>query len=222
MKRTNRINWVGYFIELLVVIIGVTAAFWLNRFEDNRRDRSLENRYLSGLQADLAADFAEMQNLLADMKKSEVSVNLLIDLLTRSEIPLDSLPPLVPVLAEGFHFAPHNTTFETMKSAAGLQIIDNFELKNRIVALYNSYEQVQFTEEIHFHFVREQITPYLFRIFNMKEQAILNRALLSEKEFLNLSLGFLTALQQQEQTLQNASLMCRETIAAIAANLERR
>lgn len=47
--RGPKINWKNHFIELLVVIIGISIAFSLNNWKESSKDKKPEKRYLQNL-----------------------------------------------------------------------------------------------------------------------------------------------------------------------------
>lgn len=56
MKQSSKIKWYNHFIELIIVIIGISVAFWLNNLSNNYKENSLKQNYLSNIYDDLQKD----------------------------------------------------------------------------------------------------------------------------------------------------------------------
>ena len=55
LARFKAIPWGVLSLEFLVVVVGILGALWVDSWREERRDRSLETRYLTRLHQDLAA-----------------------------------------------------------------------------------------------------------------------------------------------------------------------
>ena len=49
----KRINWLDHIANLLVVVLGISIAFYLDQYSSEKRAQTQEKEYLEGLAADL-------------------------------------------------------------------------------------------------------------------------------------------------------------------------
>ena len=52
----NKFSVKTILLEILIVIVGITIAFWLNNWGEEKKERQLEVEFLKTLRSDLAAD----------------------------------------------------------------------------------------------------------------------------------------------------------------------
>ncbi len=56
-------KWPEYLLEILVLIIGIFGAFELDSWNEARKERRLETKYLKSINADLQSDLSSFENL---------------------------------------------------------------------------------------------------------------------------------------------------------------
>lgn len=140
MKRilsTLKEKWPEYFLEILVLIIGIWGAFELSNYGENKNRKSAELEILKGCRTELMADLAEINLNMDELRKSQQALNLIIEVLENDGSYHDSLAfhfnyTLLPI-----HFVHSTSSFETAKSK-GLDIISNAELRTKLISLYDS------------------------------------------------------------------------------------
>jgi hypothetical protein len=60
----TKVNWREHFVELLVVFIGITAAFMLNSWRENSKVKALEEKYLRSFESDIIADARALESTI--------------------------------------------------------------------------------------------------------------------------------------------------------------
>ncbi len=56
LRGSNKLNW-GYVLgEILVVVVGITIAFYVDAWWERRQEQARETEYLVGLQQDFEAN----------------------------------------------------------------------------------------------------------------------------------------------------------------------
>jgi len=140
----KKINWNYTLGEILIVIIGITIAFSMNKCAENKQNASLEKLYLENLRDDIETDKTNLeQNLVKLTTKKEILENT-----------FKYFNPIVPkrdsVLtmhffqtAEIIEFSPKTTTHQTLINSGDLKLITNFDLKTTIQGHYRAYGKLQ-------------------------------------------------------------------------------
>ncbi len=69
----KNLNWRNYFIELLIVIIGISVAFWLNNVAQENAEKKLETKFIQDLGSDLRSDSSTLSfNIKFNKEKAEL------------------------------------------------------------------------------------------------------------------------------------------------------
>ena len=68
-----------YFFELIVVFLGVTAAFMLDQWGESRNERKKENKYLSNIMNELEMDSRKLRIVLDFNNNKKVELEGLIE-----------------------------------------------------------------------------------------------------------------------------------------------
>ena len=82
----TNINWKNHLVELLVVFIGLTAAFGLNNWRDKIADAELEKRYLESIEIDLESDMTQLDQLIKVVEKNLSAIQKLDSLIENNKI----------------------------------------------------------------------------------------------------------------------------------------
>jgi len=135
------------FGEIVLVVIGILIALQINNWNENRKDKALEQRYL--------------KNLVEELKKDSLALNINVVMLERQA---NTKNPLLDMLREGnekdslklyfnlqwrpiYPYTPLKSTYEEMTNSSHLNIIKSDELRGSIVKMYNSYEDLEKDED---------------------------------------------------------------------------
>ncbi len=185
----SNINWKTHFIELLVVIIGISIAFSLNSWKEDSKQKALEKKYITSLKSDLEFDLNEL-NQIADTSQYYLKMQGgLLGVLNTRNYQNDSLFYYVIALYGFQEFVPRDNTYESMKGSGKLEIISDFDLKNEVTIQYNQYyKQLKSLDDYHKKTVYDEISPYLNKNVQFTGRpVILNDEFLKERFFINKS-----------------------------------
>lgn len=180
----KKIDWQYTFGEILIVIIGITIAFSLNRCSENAKQAKLEQQYLKSLKEDIDTD---RNSLSSNLEKLEKKKELLQ---TSFRYFNPTIPKRDSLLASSFfnsaqviEFSAKNTTYQTLINSGDLNIISNFELKTSIQEHYRNYGKLQQDYDRMVNISKKYIADYYiynldFDKFRKGEQAFSNEKLL--------------------------------------------
>lgn len=122
--------------EVLLVFMGILAAFALDSWWARRGDRALEATYIVGLQSDFATAEAEVDELLDLHRLADRRFTELHRLLQSGEglaYP-DSVIGLSHALWMASVYTPRLPTYENLLGTVGLGILESRELRQALVA----------------------------------------------------------------------------------------
>lgn len=156
MKR----NWKHYFIELLVIITGITISFLLNEWRESRIEGKLEIETLQQIKQDLISDTTLITSHLELNKHIFDGSRALLSIRDSSDIN-DSLNMFMALPLNITKFTPANIGYVEMSQTGNSRLISNKELLNNIILVYTSVHGgiQEWTESDH-DFVINHLIPY--------------------------------------------------------------
>ncbi|MDI1324037.1 MAG: hypothetical protein PSV36_14895 [Algoriphagus sp.] len=140
MKRilfTLKEKWPEYFLEILVLVIGIYGAFELANYGENRNRKRAELEILKSCKIELIADLKDITINMEDLRKSQLAFDILLEVLENDGRYHDSLSWHFNYTLLPMHFVHSNSSFETLKSK-GLDLISNADLRTKLISLYDS------------------------------------------------------------------------------------
>lgn len=157
----KKINWPDHLVNLIVVIVGITIAFYLESWKEKQADKRLETKYLTNLTDDLQQDKEYLDTLILINKEHLRILENLAKASINQPYSKDSLTYFVQAIQYSLPFTPQMTTYESMKFSGRVETIQDFDLRNRIVELYEQYYRgmKQYDDAVSTH-VTNYVQPY--------------------------------------------------------------
>ena len=157
----KKVNWNYTIGEILIVIIGITIAFSLNKCSEDSKNKQLKTQYLTNLKMDIESDKTQ---LLTNLKELEVKIEDAVAILPY--LNTDSINK-IKVVGKIFniinlsHFSPKDITYQTLINSGDLKLIDDFNLKASIEKHYSNYDEMLKSYVRQEGIVREYVGNYL-------------------------------------------------------------
>lgn len=217
----KKINWRYAFGEILIVIIGISIAFSINKCAENSKNEFNKKQYLSNIKNDVIADRDALQeNAIALEQKIKTADEILPKLNTDS-------PDKMMIVGKIFSlmdlkdFTPKDNTYQTLINSGDLQLINDFELKTTIEKHYSYYgimmksymrlENIQ-KEYVGNYFIHHtDFDDFKNNRFGFKDEKLLKNIILSMKGSFDLK------LKSTHQGVQN----CDELILLLNKKMPR-
>lgn len=161
-KRIKEQNWFAVILEVIMVILGVTLAFQINSWNENRKDRIAEEHILNGLYHEFLA--AEKE-ITADMKSRNhyIRTQRVIEQirLNHSQVPLDSVRQIVENLASYRYYTPTHPILQDLQTSGRFDLIESAEVRDQLSSYLQEKDRLAVIEERERSFVANYIEPYL-------------------------------------------------------------
>jgi hypothetical protein len=223
MSKT-KIQWRTHFIELLVVIIGISIAFALEGWSDNRKNRELEVNYLQSLKTDLLKDKADMKAVL---DSSDVLLRYMNEtfqyLFSQSDIRMFKRHHITSSYTAPY-FYPKNGTYLSMVNSGDLNLIKDFDIKSDLADLYDvQYAEVERVDGIINNLVDNMVYPFMIENvrFSSMRDGVEDIAALRSNKAINLMGSYMNFLVRRKEGYQRVSDERELLIGKIDRQLEK-
>ena len=140
--RNLKIDWQNHITELIVVFIGITAAFALNNWNESKKEKELERKYLSSLLDETNYNIEQLEICINKIKVDSTNNKKAIDLLADGNADIKEILNLIGQMSELAIVETRTTSFESIKFSGGFEIISNFDLRNLIVEVRKLEQEV--------------------------------------------------------------------------------
>ena len=172
-------NWKNYLFEFLSIFIGVTVAFALNKWNEDRKLYHAENKILVEIKNGLELDLLDLSDNIKGHKIGIKACTYFRDLINNEQVPTDSIEHYFHFLLRDYVSVQNKSGYESLKSK-GLDLVSNDSLRLEIIALHDfhfeiiekleeNYAAMQFFES-YFHPINDLLADYL--VFNESGQLI--------------------------------------------------
>ena len=132
-------RWFTVFVEVLVVVIGIFIGLQVDDWNNERKDRILERRYLERLLDDITLDIDEMRYALDVATERRAMGRMLIDALDDPAVARsDPMRFITAIEQAGYTFLPviNDSTIDEIRFAGHLGIIRNEDLRSQLTSYY--------------------------------------------------------------------------------------
>jgi Family of unknown function (DUF6090) len=129
--------------EILLVVIGILIALQVNNWNENRKERLIEIKYLKNLKHDLQSDSTDLVYYKNIRVGQANAARELIELAkTKNVSDVFKLDSLYTTVALWWEFVPNNNTFEELRSSGNLKLLRNDSIKNLLLDLNKENEDL--------------------------------------------------------------------------------
>ncbi len=188
----KKVNWLDHIANLLVVILGISIAFYLESYKEEEGNRAQERKYLESLIKDLDTDIRALDTLgIFNERISEALVTLSEASLGRPYGSDTALMNYMFSIQYNPPFSPQRTTYESLKASGKMDLIGSFEIRNEIVELYEQYYRGtnEYDASLNEH-IRDFIRPFYVKNIRFNSSQSISPDFLSENEFRNMIFGY--------------------------------
>ena len=211
----DRSRWINYTIELLVVFFGVTAAFLLDGWRENQRDRQTEQQYLQSFRDDLSSDIKSLRTVLPSNRQKLQRAQKFIT------TPAHTEPDTVKVILQDMlameFFDKKQSTYESIKYSGSLNFISDYALKEQIVQYYENYKLVDKVEGLYLEWLNKYGIPFVYENMDIPAQKMLPLTGQGNHRSKNLVAGYYALLSQNINLYKNTI----ETAGSLLAQIEK-
>lgn len=159
-----RERWPEYMIEILVIILSISASFALDEWKDKQHKQELEQLYLKELARDIESDVNQLNEIIVETKQIVLKAGKLINLDQQAlQADYSQLTNDIRFTFKRPRFVAQDATFSDLKSTGNMQSLSSFSLKNELFNYYKQYESIILIETAELETTNAFIGPYILR-----------------------------------------------------------
>lgn len=130
------------FGEILIVIVGISIAFSMNKCSENSKNESQKQQYITNLKQDIEADKKQLEANLIKIDEKIEACTKLIPVLGSNDPQKQTKLRGVYAVANLTNFTPEDYTHQTLVNSGDLKLMNDFELKSDILKHYSIYKEI--------------------------------------------------------------------------------
>ncbi|MBP7371141.1 MAG: hypothetical protein KA902_06835 [Arenimonas sp.] len=143
--------------EIVLVVIGILVALYINNMNDLRKERVRELGYLDNIKTDLKLNIKEMDKFLAVRNNNIQSAAKILEHFDGKPIEdYTAFNQLGVGIYNWQKFYTSNNTFQELVNSGNLAIISNVKIKNQLLDIEALYKKMK-SEEDHYRFDTEKL-----------------------------------------------------------------
>lgn len=145
--------------EIVLVMVGILLALQVNNWNEARKERNIEIKYLKNLKLDLKTDLVNLDSMIVDRRNKMLSANALLKLQPPNTIDqLKSFDSLLWKVYGWTSFTPRTNTLDELISSGSLNIIKNDSIKFYLLSIKEKNETIVIYRE----HMRHEYDNYLY------------------------------------------------------------
>ena len=213
--RRQKINWLNHFIELVVVVIGITLAFMLNNWREGYVNHRMEKKYLNSFRDDLNFDRVQLDSLILYNETKLKDINRLIAFLKDRKVDNDSVLVVFAEMMLFTPFDPNVTTYQSLKNAGDFALISDYRLKENLIKYYQTLETKKYFDDLFNSYLNDYIIPFALENINFEEKRFVHPKNLLHYRFKNLTIGYYRLLKQYLEYYINIREECTKLLSQL-------
>ena len=186
--------------EILLVMIGISLAFQLDNWNENRLKKNTEISYYQNIREQIIDD-KELILLQIDFNTSYMAefkyANEIIETNNRTKI--DTLGLIVRNLTQYSDFDKKGNVYETLVNSGEIKQLKNHEIVNSIRELEEKYNYVNRMENIHYDAVMNYVIPAINPNIKLSSGEIQKPEQLYSYEFQNLVVSLIQVMTEKNK-----------------------
>jgi len=206
IKEGNIKRYLIYAIgEILLVMIGISLAFQVSNWDDNRIKRKAEIRFYENIKEQIKDDkelIEGQKNYNNHFMPQFKYASEIIEANDRSK--MDTLGLIVRNLTNYSDFDKKGNIYETMVNSGDVKLLQNFEIVNGIRELEEIYNYVNRMENIHYDAMMTVVIDDINPVIKYSTSEIKKPDKVFNYEFQNMIIILLMIMEEKDMTYNKA------------------
>jgi hypothetical protein len=201
MRKIIEYNWTKLGFELLVVFLGVTGAFVLNNWQNDRQDSGLERKYIARFLEDINSNIDQFEQSVA---RDSIFLNRARPYFFSFKYGKTNRDTAMVIMEFSKYFSRSllaRGTYRDIINSGNLRIIEDIKLKSYLVDYFEeSMDMVEFFDDLFFKYFNDYVLPFRMNEFDIIKNTFNNPEVIYTSRFSNMFAGgYSYVLQRTEK-----------------------
>ncbi|MEK6478785.1 DUF6090 family protein [Catalinimonas sp. 4WD22] len=186
LKFLKSVHWADKLVDVFVVVLSISIAFWLNNWRENSSNTLKEKKYLLNLSEDLAKDSIELAFKQKNIKDVFEKIQR-IQYLTSIQSKVDSIPIYMGYALnyDYFIFHPEDYTYKTLQQSGDISLIKSDTIRQTLSHLYDNYQMMDLLKDAGYFYQTDLILPFNNN-YDLRTGKIIDPKVYQSPEFFNM------------------------------------
>lgn len=149
-------------MEVFIIVFAVSLSIWLHSWSEHNHQQTEAKHFLLGLRSDLKRDVAEMEGDKKSYFNQQIAYSHIASLKQGQSMNIDTFEKYQRFIFKITALNPNNGRFEGFKSSGKIATIENEELQNDIMDLFQEDFVALLDYTAVYNSIQRQILDYLF------------------------------------------------------------
>lgn len=206
IKEGNLKRYLLYALgEILLVMIGISLAFQVNNWNDNRTKKASELRYYENIKEQIKDDkglILEQMELNNGFGVQFNYANKILESNDRSK--MDTLGLIARNLTQYTDFDRQGNIYETMVNSGEVKLLRNHQIINGLRLLEEKYLYINRMENIHYDAMMKYVVPSITPVLRFSNGTIVDPDKVYDFKFQNLVVSLLQIMNEKDKVYNEA------------------
>ncbi len=215
LKLNFNIDWKAKFIDLLIVIIGISAAFSLNNWNESIKSDNKSKEYLESFYRENKENETNLVAAIEFSESNKKDIDTLKTILLSKNYSDIRIKYLVASMMGIANYSPSTITMQNISASGEFGLIKDIELRKNLISTHNTYKTTATLETLVFNYINQYVSPFLFENIRFSDFSSIHSDFAKAPVFENIVFGYDVLLNQlisgykknlEEQQLLNEKL----------------
>jgi hypothetical protein len=223
IKEGNPKRYMLYAIgEILLVMIGISLAFQVDNWNEDRIKKTAEIRYYENIKDQVVDDKELIQNQIEFNLYYMTQFKYANDIIeTNDRTKMDTLGLIIRNLTQYSDFDRQGNIYETMVNSGEIKILRNHSIVNGIRELEERYIYINRMESIHYDAMMGHVIPVINPVIKYSTGEIKKPNAVFTYEFQNMVVLLMQIMKEKDKTYNSALYEIERVIQLIDKELSR-
>lgn len=191
--------------EILLVMIGISLAFQVNDWNDDRKNRAAEIKYYENIKDQIEEDKNSIQGQIHFNNRHMLQFDHANEIIEKNNKDvMDTLGRISRKLTDYSDFDRQGNIYETMVNSGEIKLLQNDKIINGTRELEETYMHINRIENIHYDAIMQYVGPTVKSTLKWSTDKIQEPDKVYTYEYQNLILILMQIMEEKDSVYQKA------------------
>lgn len=210
-----------YILEFIVVVLGISIAFMLDRWRDSNQKNELRITYTKQLIKDIEFNKSVIDSMLVINERSLLQVKETAKLLREKKEAEINIQYTIYALLSLQNVTIQTSSYESIKSSGNLELFSHAETQYALTNMFSIYAVVLDVNEIYNTYNHNYIMPFLHGNFDFLERMKpVSKFNPNSVEFKNIISGYTALMSQSMAFMKQSSSFSDDALKILRSSID--